>query len=77
MGATAVVELGHIALHPAKHRRLINRKTALTHQSLDIVVAQSLAQIPVDTTHNDFGLEVTPCEQGWADHRRSPVVCGQ
>src|SRR5262245_13687156 len=60
MGATAAVELRGIALHPAKHGRVIDRETPLAHQFLDIAVAQSIAQIPPHTTHNDFRLKVTP-----------------
>jgi hypothetical protein len=41
MGTTPLVELRRVALHPAKHRRMIDGDPALLQQSFDITVLKA------------------------------------
>jgi hypothetical protein len=62
--ATPFVELRGVALHPPKHRRVVNGNAAFLHSFFDIPIVQSIAEILSHSTRNDLTRKVTPFEQG-------------
>jgi hypothetical protein len=74
MRAAPLVEFRRIALHPAKHCRMIDGAPALLHQFFDITVAEGVAEIPPHAADDDLTSTVTPFEERGLIHTRSPVI---
>jgi hypothetical protein len=74
MRTTPLVEIRRVALHPAKHRRMIDGDPTLLHQFFDITVAQGITEIPPHPADADLTRKVTPFEEWGLVHARSPVL---
>jgi hypothetical protein len=58
-----LLELGHVALHPAHDGRVSQGKAALAHHLHQVAQAQLEPQIPAHAEHNHLSVEVTTSEQ--------------
>jgi hypothetical protein len=75
-GPAAFLQFRGIALHPAKHGRMIDGDASFTQEFFDITVAEGIAEVPPHRAKDDLSFKVTPFEQGRIMHGRSPVTVG-
>jgi hypothetical protein len=73
-GPTAFIQFRGVALHPAKHGRMIDGDASFAQELFDITVAEGIAEVPPHRAQDDLGFKVTPFEQGWIIQGRSPMI---